>query len=289
MGSKQFELLKITNSDGDLVDLELYFFTEVLKFRSLHHGYWRNGAELTIDNLKRAQEAYTESLLELIPEDVTTVLDVGCGMGDNALAMSQRGLSVTAISPDAEHEKFVSNIENINYHCTTFERYRGDAPFDLILMSESQNYFDREAGLAQCRNLLRTGGYLLISGMFRRDATAAFDDINQESEYIEAAERFGLKLKRSLDITDRTIPTIRLAQKTYADHVQPALKLVDHYLNATTRWKMAALRVFFRKQFRHLGEINSWINSRVDPDHFERHVKYARLLFQISEEAGGRT
>lgn len=285
MPADRFNHLKVNDPQGEFVDLELYFCTEVLKLRSLHYGYWENGADLTVANLKHAQAAYTDSLLQLIPGDVNTVLDVGCGLGDNARAMADMGLDVTAISPDFEHEKFVSGIENITYHRTTFEDYRSDATFDLILMSESQNYFDRDLGFKQCRALLSPGGHLLVSGMLRREGATAFPDINPETEYIDAAAGFGLRLQQSLDITAQTVPTIRLAQKAYADHVQPAIRLADYYLNHTARWKMKLLRIFFRRQFSHLHEIKSWIDTRIDPDHFEKHVKYARLLFQSENRA----
>ena len=285
MPADRFEHLKLNNPQGEFVDLELFFCTEVLKLRSLHYGYWENGADLTIGNLKHAQAAYTDSLLQLIPTDVNTVLDVGCGLGDNAKAMADRGLVVTAISPDIEHEKFVSQIENITYQRTTFEDYRGDAGFDLILMSESQNYFDRDVGFEQCRRLLSPGGYLLVSGMLRRDGATAFPDINSETEYIDAAAGFGLRLKQSIDITAQTLPTIRLAQQAYADHVRPVVRMADYYLNHTARWKMKMLRIFFRRQFKHLNEIKSWIDTRIDPDHFEKHVKYLRLLFQSGDGA----
>ena len=51
---------------------------------SQHYGYWIKDMELCPQNFKKAQDNYSRLLLSAIPEDVKTVLDVGCGSGRTA-------------------------------------------------------------------------------------------------------------------------------------------------------------------------------------------------------------
>ena len=49
--------------------------------------------------------------------------------------------------------------------------------------------FDADVGFQQCRGYLKRGGYLLVSGMFRKSNTEAFKEtINIEKEYIQKAK-----------------------------------------------------------------------------------------------------
>src|SRR5258705_11932953 len=140
----------------DNLDLELFICSDILKLNSLHYGYWTNGEELTLENVRKAQARYTEKLISTIPPGVSTVLDVGCGIGDNARALAASGYRVTALSPDKNHQKYFENGNghHIAFHNQRFEDFHANQSFDLILMSESQNYFQADMAFRQCRNLL---------------------------------------------------------------------------------------------------------------------------------------
>ena len=152
------------------LDLELLFCVNVLKLNSLHYGYSDAPERLTLDSARAAQKRYTQTLLDAFPGDVKRVLDVGCGIGDNARAMVERGYAVTAVSPDANHEAYFAAhpCAGLRFVRSKFEALSLSGQFDLVLMSESQNYFDADAGFAQVRRYLRPGGYLFISGMLLR-------------------------------------------------------------------------------------------------------------------------
>ena len=280
---KRFNLMKVDDADAGHVDLELYFFTEVLKLKSLHYGYWIENQERTLANLATAQANYTRTLIEMIPEGVQKILDVGCGAGDNSRSMAAAGYVVTAISPDAEHGKFVQDTPGVDFVRTKIESFETDKKFDLILMSECQNYFDRDLALAKCVEVLEPGGHLLISGMFRRSNTEDFDDTYVGSEYIVAAENVGMELLEQVDITDETVPTLEMARNAYQDHLLPAAELVSHYVNNTARWKMMLVRAFFGNQLRRLSGIGEFIERRVDTERFVKFVSYQRLLFQKTD------
>ena len=74
--------------------LRYFFETEYL-----HFGYWRAGVELKFANLKQAQYTYIDELFKLIPNDVQSILDVGCGSGEMAAQLIKKNYKVDAVCP----------------------------------------------------------------------------------------------------------------------------------------------------------------------------------------------
>ncbi|MFC1662129.1 class I SAM-dependent methyltransferase [Gemmatimonadota bacterium] len=277
---KRFNLLEVDDAHAGHVDLELYFYTEVLKLKSLHFGYWTQGQDPTLGNFSAAQATYARTLIEMIPDGVETVLDVGCGAGDNSREMAAAGFAVTAISPDAEHGKFIQDTPGVDFVRTKIEDLDTHRKFDLVLMSECQNYFDRDLALGKCLEILEPGGYLLISGMFRRSNTEDLDYMYVGSEYIAAAKSAGFELLEQVDITAETVPTVEMFRNAYHDHLVPAVGLVSHYVNNISRWERILVRTFFGRQIRRLAGVREFIEQRVDSERFVTFASYERLLFR---------
>lgn len=266
------------------LDVELLFSTEVLKLRSLHYGYWNPEDALTMANLREAQGRYTDTLLQLIPDTVKTILDVGAGIGDNALALASRGHRVTAISPENDHPRFYREMNNdgVRFHNVRFEDLELPDKFDLILMSESHNYFYADAAFAQCRRYTLPGGYLLVSGIFGRASTKRLWDIlYAKDEYVALARKNGFRLVKNVDITDRVLPTLELTQKGYRDYVLPTLGLLAQYMKASAPWKWRLARLLCHKQFRDLETLHRYYEERMDPVRFQQQATYERLLFSF--------
>jgi len=266
------------------LDLELLFATEVLKLRSLHYGYWNAGDNLTMADLHRAQSRYTETLIELIPGTVKAILDVGAGMGDNAMALAAHGHRVTAISPDNGHARYypAAGNDNVCFRNVKFEDLDLSEKFDLILMAESHNYFYADAAFAQCRRYLQPGGYLLVSGMFGRANTKKLRDILYgRDDYVALAKQNGFRLIKGIDITDNVLPTLELTQKGYRDYVIPVFGLLGQYLekSAPLRWRV--LKLLCHRQFRELKELHRYYEERMDPNLFKQQATYERLLFSF--------
>jgi len=269
----------ITDYDG--MDLELYLCTEILGLESLHYGYWEPGDELTLEGARRAQRRYTRAIIDRIPASVDSVLDVGCGIGDLSRALAQRGLDVTALSPDHNHARyFEAAPDGIRFAHCRFEEFEGLRQYDLIVMSESHNYFDTETGLRQCERLLRPGGYLLISGMFRKQPGEAFGQvINIERPYVRQAQRHGLQLVQREDITSQTAPTLALVRTAIDRYLPPTATLVAHFMRATSPWKTWLLSTLFHRQFAELRKLQDYYLERTDVAAYRKHVRYLHLLF----------
>ena len=277
----------ITEFDG--LDLELFFCTEILKLNSLHYGYWEENEKLTeddkkltLDCLRNAQEKYTDMLIAAIPKNVNSILDVGCGIGDVSRALSKLEYDVTAISPDRNHAKYFDDqLSKLTFLQTKFEDLDIDSKFDLVLMSESQNYFPTEIGFRQCATLLSSKGYLLVSGMFKKDSSSEIAEIpNTIEDYAKAAEKYGLLVIENVDVTPNILPTIDFIYESMERYVEPSVKMLNQFISSVAPLKSWFIKFFFRKQINKTLQIYSYYRKRTNPLFFEKNIVYARLLFQ---------
>lgn len=270
----------------DDLDLELFICSDILKLKSLHYGYWEDDEELTLDNVRKAQSRYTNELIKAIPVGVADILDVGCGIGDNARALAGNGFRVTALSPDKNHAKYFENGNghSIAFHNQRFEEFQAKQKFDLILMSESQNYFEAKIAFKRCLDLLDPGGHLLICGMFRKHETSVFKHVrNVENEFIDTAASHGLHLKNHLDITDRVLPTLKFANQAHREYLEPSFALLNYYLRQTSPWKLRLLKFFCGKELNNFEKIYTYYHEFFNPTLFKQHVRYLTLLFTLNE------
>ena len=77
----------------------LRFYSDVLGLEHLHYGIWKHDEELTLSNLKVAQERYQRAIIDLLPPPPARILDVGCGTGELSKALQAIGYEVEGLSP----------------------------------------------------------------------------------------------------------------------------------------------------------------------------------------------
>lgn len=265
------------------LDLELLVVTELLNMQSLHYGYWETSpTKIDLDAIRQAQTDYTKTLLEMFPEYVSSVLDVGCGIGDNAAAMVSKGMEVTAISPDQNHGQYIKSLVDgkIDFHNTRIQEFTSDKQFDLVLMSESQDYFPIDIGLSQTKKFVKENGYLLISGFFRNADTPEFKECHIEQDYVDAAARYGFSQIERIDITSNVTPTLDYCAKMVDEFIEKPYSLLDRYAQGNLKLKLWLVKLFFRKQIKQLLEMKAYYDKRFDVELFRDRISYARLLFQ---------
>ena len=132
--------------------------------------------DVNLDNLGKAQEAYTDLLFKFLPEEKKNnkleILDIGGGAGENAKKLIALGHKVTIIVPSkilAEHAKKNTN-NKAKILITTFEDYLPkNNLFDLCLFAESFQYIPIKIALQKASSLLNNDGEILIADCFRSE------------------------------------------------------------------------------------------------------------------------
>ena len=262
----------------------LQFTTEVLGLESLHWGYWDDNDTLNLENLKIAQKKYTTQLASYIPKGVNQILDVGCGIGDNALYLAENGYQLTCLSPDINHQKAFNNLESekIYFHLSGIEDFTSDKQFDLALMSESSNYFDKDIGFEKLCGLIKDGGYVLSASLFRKKDTEFYSNFHIENEWLTSASKNGFEVISKDDITDKVLPSSVFGRDILHQHVVPFLEVILKYLTKTEGIKNKFLSFFIEPNFQKLLKYlkKGYISHVFDPNLFKENARYVIYLMK---------
>lgn len=253
----------------------------------LHYGYWeplpKMGEELTLTRLRVAQVAYTAKLLSFIPEGTKTVLDVGCGIGGNAVYLCDRGFIVEGLAPDAlQQERFIQNTNGqVPFYLTRFEDFHTSNSYDLILFSESSQYISA-LDLAQgAARLLDSGGYLLLADMMRFDAEyreGIFSNCHVAGELQAALEQSGFKLIKTEDISTHIAPTIDLCVDNFRTFGLTTVKYIADVVAIAVPPLYSLGRWAFKRWLEKL--VVEGLAARAI---FESHLCYFIQLWQLSK------
>ena len=273
---------RIVQDDND--DLVLQFTTEVLGLESLHWGYWDDNDQLNLENLKKAQKNFTSHLSSFIPEGVSQILDVGCGIGDNALHLSENGYKLTCISPDINHQKAFKKLKNgkINFHLSGIEKFFSEKQFDLALMSESSNYFDKDIGFEKLASLIKDQGFILSASLFRKKNTEVYSNFHIESEWLESAKKNGFEIINEDDITEKVLPSSEIGRDILNQHAVPSLEVMIKYLTKSKGLKSWLFSYFVESNFQKLkGYVtDGYVSHMLDPNLFKENARYVIYLMK---------
>jgi MPBQ/MSBQ methyltransferase len=197
----------------------LSYYLALTKSPYLHYGYWeplpQSADDLTLARFRLAQEAYAIKLLQLIPDSVKQILDVGCGIGGNAVKLLDRGFEVDGLAPDPlQNEKFrQATSDRANFYLAEFQTFESLKTYDLILMSESSQYINVSDIARVAAKSLKNGGYLLMADMLRKDAnyrTGIYSNCHVVAEFEQALRTAGFVPIVNEDISAQIAPTLDL-------------------------------------------------------------------------------
>lgn len=265
--------------DEQRVDPFLEYYCKLTQSNYLHYGYWNLNDDLTVENLRRAQERYINYLIDFIPSHVQTILDVGCGIGGNALQLTQAGFNVEALSPDPfQKQRFIA--KGIPFHLIKFENFETSQKYDLILMSESSQYIPIREGFEKCCRLLKEKGYLLVSDYFLKqkleEGNVFAACTHQKNEYLEVAREFGFEAIATENITSRVMPTLDLAKLKYEEYVEPTLELLSRLLRRRLPLPYKILQFLAKSQLQEALRQLQLIDSQL----FLKYRQYMIYLFE---------
>ncbi len=196
--------ISLNHENSRLQDLPdpFNFYSLITEAGHLHFGLW--SAEFPDATLHEAQENMFMQLFSYFPKPPAAVLDVGCGFGVSAHALSRKGYEVTGIAPskaliDCAVERFAD--ERTNFQVAGFLDDSAEfcsRQYDIIFFQESLQYFPSLADVfRRTRTLLQPGGMVIIGDEIRcdeslKDQTA----VHSHNEVLIALHENGLRLVR---------------------------------------------------------------------------------------------
>ena len=269
------------------LDIALKVSSFVTGKEHLHYGLWEK-LDVTLENLGKAQEAYTNLLFKYLPkkepQKKLEILDVGGGAGENAKKLIERGHRVTIIVPSkilAEHAKINTN-KKAEILITTFEDYIPKYnSFDLCLFAESFQYIPIKTALKKASILLKNNGEILIADCFRSDKKqigiirqpgggASLKSMEKELEI----QKFKILVRK--EITKLVAPSVELEQKFY-NTLGFSINRIVTSLNVnrpiTLKFLKIIYKVFFSKRRRKRLEKRLFENTRT-ADSFIKYNHY---------------
>ena len=269
------------------LDIALKVSSFVTGKEHLHYGLWEK-LDVTLENLGKAQEAYTNLLFKYLPkkepQKKLEILDIGGGAGENAKKLIERGHRVTIIVPSkilAEHAKINTN-KKAEILITTFEDYIPKYnSFDLCLFAESFQYIPIKTALKKARTLLKNNGEILIADCFRSDKKqigiirqpgggASLKSMEKELEI----QKFKILVRK--EITKLVAPSVELEQKFY-NTLGFSINRIVTSLNVnrpiTLKFLKIIYKIFFSKRRRKRLEKRLFENTRT-ADSFIKYNHY---------------
>jgi len=169
-----------------------------------HYGLWTAETK----NIKEAQENLARIMKSLIPKGVKRILDVGCGLGKTTVDLTMAGYETIGISPDTKlMEMAKTKYKDYTSHLieTSFEEYKTDKKFDLILFQESSQYiFDLDFLFAHSHKLLNKVGYILTCDEIRYIPEGP---LHEKKNILSMAYKHNFKVVHNEDITEKIINT----------------------------------------------------------------------------------
>jgi len=256
-----------------------------LKLNHLHYGYWPKDLEVDITNLYIAQEKYTEFLISHIPRNVKSILDVGCGNGQNAKRLIDAGFTVDCVSPSPTLAQRTQDL--LGSGCTIYQSYYEDVitdkRYDLVLFSESFQYIKIEDAIKKTQSLLEKDGYLLISDVFKNDVEGKcpLSGGHHFSAFNDTISQYPFKLVKEVDITDETAPNIDIENKLFMEVGLPAWNLFNQLMFSRYPLMTKFIRWKYKKKIAKLQ--TKYFGGQRTGQNFKKYKSYLLLLYKLNE------
>jgi SAM-dependent methyltransferase len=158
---------------------------------------------------------------------VKTILDVGCGSGQMAKILLDKGYQVDCVSPSSylnSQVKALLGDKSQIFECF-FQNLQTENRYDLVLFCESFQYIDLEPALSNTVKFLKDNGHLLICDYFKKvvEGKVAMSGGHKLNKFYDIIQKFPLRLVRDVDITAQTAPNMDLVSDILEKVVRPVV------------------------------------------------------------------
>jgi 2-polyprenyl-3-methyl-5-hydroxy-6-metoxy-1,4-benzoquinol methylase len=269
------------------LDIQINLFKFFFDSEYMHYGYWAPGLEVKAANFKQAQENYTQFMIQHIPKNIKTILDIGCGSGKVADELVSLGYQVTCVSPPSLlTEKAAARLAGKSQvHAMGFEEFKTDKKYDLALFSESYQYVDMRVGFAQCFQMLKPGGYMVLADFFKTNqlGKSPLRGGHKLCEFYAILNQQSFDIVEDIDITDYTAPTMKLVNSLTMDVVYPVVTMVGGLLKERYPWVYKFLLWKFKKKIEK-NRVKHFTGQRT-PENFKKFKSYRLIVLKKREAA----
>ena len=267
-------------------DAQLKLYGELLAGDFLHYGYFDDphtpAREISLGDVARAQLRYANEVLCGIKASDGPILDVGCGMGGLSRLLSERGLEVTALSPDAHQIAHIQeNLPAVETLQMRFEDLDTDAHagrYGTIITAESLQYLEMNVALPIIRKILKPGGRWIACDYFRTGEKAS------ESEtwdgFAARLANHGFENCARRDITPHVLPTLAYLHLWGAEIARPIMR----FGIAKIKRKQPGLHHLLHETLAMFDERIDHHLDLVDPETFAANFQYLLLEMRVKSE-----
>ena len=243
----------------------LKFYSDVLGLEHLHYGIWEADDELTLANLKAAQDRYQQAILDLLPPAPARILDVGCGTGELSKEMKARGYEVEGLSPDINHvDSYAEKVGRPFHHCL-FEDFVPDKPYDVVIMSESCQYIALDKLFTVLEACMTDNAVWVVVDYFVLDGAEGVmaKSGHTYTGFQRAVSASSLTLDYDRDITDATLKTLDFGADLIS-RGELAMSMLKQRIDQRSRALSAVVKLILwlaRKEIKKLDENRILIDS----------------------------
>jgi SAM-dependent methyltransferase len=255
---------------------------------SFHLGYSETELDIidSLPALRSAQATYTQSIVDWMPVGAKTILDVGCGIGDVDLALEKAGFIVHGLSPEKQHQPYFRNSHpESKFIHSGIETYIPTMRYDVLLMSESNNYFTLQDGMSAIERCVNPGGHAIISGFFRTSDHALINtNMVYRSDFEKECNRRGFRIIRTENMSHRIIPTLRYTESLFRNYMLPTLRIVQDLMLGFSPTLRFLLGTVFKRMGNFLEILEKWYDANLSEGFFRENMTYHTYLIQVPEK-----